>query len=191
MTESTPGPLTRAEKGFLLDLAHRAVSAAARGETAPDPVALAAQAGLDLSRRLMAPCGAFVTLHKDGQLRGCIGYIAGIKPLCEAVRDNGAAAAVGDPRFPPVTPAELDQLDLEISALSPLNRVSGPLEIDIGRHGILFAKSGRQSVFLPQVAVEQGWDLDTTLTHLALKAGLAADAWRTGAEFQVFEADVF
>jgi uncharacterized protein (TIGR00296 family) len=82
-------------------------------------------------------------------------------------------------------------LHLEISALTPLRSVSGPADIEIGRHGILLHKGAAQAVFLPQVAVEQGWDRDTTLTHLALKAGLPADGWRQGARFQVFEADVF
>jgi AmmeMemoRadiSam system protein A len=133
----------------------------------------------------------FVTLHRQGRLRGCIGYIEGIKPLAEAVVDNGRSAAVGDPRFAPVTAGELDQLEIEVSALTPLRPVSGPEDIEIGRHGIVLAKGGRRAVFLPQVAPEQGWDLTTTLGHLALKAGLGPDGWQEGARFEVFEAEVF
>ncbi|MBK7769017.1 MAG: AmmeMemoRadiSam system protein A [bacterium] len=135
--------------------------------------------------------GAFVTLHAQGHLRGCIGIIEGRLPLLRAVADNAAAAAVGDPRFPPVTPDEVSNLTLEVSALTPLRTVDGPAGIIIGRHGILLGRQGRQAVFLPQVATEQGWDLPTTLSQLCRKAGLPPDAWREGATLRVFEADVF
>ena len=131
-----------------------------------------------------------MTLTRDGRLRGCIGYIEGIKPLVEAVVDNAASAATGDPRFPPVGEDELADLHVEVSALTPLRPVDGPGEIEIGRHGIVLAKAGRQAVFLPQVAPEQGWDRDTTLENLALKAGLPTDAWRQDCRFQVFEAEI-
>ncbi|MBU8871210.1 MAG: AmmeMemoRadiSam system protein A [Gemmatimonadales bacterium] len=183
--------LDKAEKEFLKDIAGLAVAAAVRNEPPPDVGLLAGERGLDLSGRLSQSRGAFVTLTLDGQLRGCIGYIQGVKPLVEAVVDNGRSASVGDPRFAPVTELELAKLELEISALTPLRSVNGPGDIKVGVHGILLTKNGRQSVFLPQVAPEQGWDLDTTLTQLALKAGLAPDAWASGAEFQVFEAEVF
>jgi len=185
------GRLTDAEREFLLDLARRAVRAAAAGGPPPIPAALAEESGVALAPRLLEARGAFVTLTAQDRLRGCIGYIEGIKPLVEAVADNGAAAAVNDPRFNPVESAEVDDLMIEISALTPLHQVSGPAEIVVGRHGIVLAKAGRRSVFLPQVAPEQGWDVETTLTQLALKAGLGPDAWRTAAEFHVFEAEVF
>ncbi len=183
--------LTQAEKEFLLDLARQAVAAAVLGQNPPDPEPLAADAGVDLAPRLNEKRGVFVTLHLAGQLRGCIGYIAGIKPLVEAVLDNGASAAILDTRFSPVTGPELGHLVVEISALTPPRQVAQIEDIEIGRHGILLSKSGRQAVFLPQVAVEQGWDLYTTLGHLALKAGLAPNGWQDGAIFQVFEAEVF
>jgi len=107
------------------------------------------------------------------------------------VAANARAAAIDDPRFAPVTPDESSKLALEISALTPLSEVAGPEAIVLGRHGILLGKSGRQAVFLPQVAFEQGWDLPTTLAHLCRKAGLPPDAWREGARLRVFEADVF
>ncbi len=183
--------LTDREKDFLLLVARRAVEAAVRGEPSPDPGKMALAAEIELAPRLSTCGGAFVTLTIDGRLRGCIRYIEGIKPLVDAVAENGRSAAVRDPRFPPVTEEELGDIELEVSALTPLVPVARPQEITIGRHGILLVKEGRRPVFLPQVAPEQGWDLDTTLTHLALKAGLGPDDWRTGAEFLVFEADVF
>ena len=102
------------------------------------------------------PRGVFVTLTRDGALRGCIGSLVGRLPLVEAVRESGRNAAVGDPRFPPVGPGELDGLELEVSVLSPLTDVAGPEDIDVGRHGVLLTRGGRQAVFLPQVATRTG-----------------------------------
>jgi AmmeMemoRadiSam system protein A len=183
--------LTPAEQMFLRDLAWSVVTAAVRRLSAPDPRAMAAAAGLDLAPRLSTPRGAFVTLHRDGRLRGCLGHIEGTLPLVETVAHNARAAALADPRFAPVLPVELAGLELEISALTPLQAVAGPEAIVIGRHGIVLAKGRHRAVFLPQVAIEQGWDRATTLSQLALKAGLTAGDWRTGAHYQVFEAEVF
>jgi AmmeMemoRadiSam system protein A len=192
MIEETTGTnLTGDERAFLRELARRAVSAAAHGEAAPDPEALARERGLPLSERLRGRRGAFVTLHEGDHLRGCIGMIEGHLPLVHTVVDNARAAAVDDPRFPPVTPDELSNITIEVSALTPLRAVDGPDGIEVGRHGVLLQKHGRQAVFLPQVATEQGWDLPTTLSHLCRKAGLPADAWREGADLHVFEAEVF
>lgn len=179
------------ERRFLRDVARHAVEAAVRNQAAPDPRTLAAKTGIDPSPRLTAHLGAFVTLTVAGRLRGCIGYIEGVKPLMDAVADNGRSAAVTDPRFSPVSVAELAEIHIEVSVLTPMVPVAGPEEIVIGRHGVVLVKESRRAVFLPQVAPEQGWDRDTTLTHLALKAGLEPDAWRQGTEFLVFEADVF
>ncbi|MFH2052069.1 MAG: AmmeMemoRadiSam system protein A [bacterium] len=191
MSESTGGDLTPADKAFLRELASRAVAAAATGLPAPDPDRVAADTGFVIGPALRRERGAFVTLTSGGQLRGCIGSIEGFEPLVQAVVENAANAAVGDPRFEPVGAGELGHLELEISALTPLTPVPGPEAIEIGRHGIVLEHSGRRSVFLPQVASEQGWDLETTLDHLSLKAGLGRDAWRQGARFQVFAAEVF
>ncbi len=189
MTDTTA--LTASERTFLRDLAGEWVSAAAAGKRGPDPRDLAEARNLEPGPSLRENRGAFVTLTRDGALRGCIGYIEGIKPLMDAVAENAASAAVRDPRFPPVTPDEVPALEIEISALSPLRRVRGPEDIIIGTHGILLVQGGRQAVFLPQVATEQGWDLETTLDHLALKAGLPPGAWRDNTEFLVFTAEVF
>lgn len=183
--------LTPEEKSFLRDLAERSVRAAVQGGPAPDPRKLAEAIDLPLEPRLGQKRGVFVTLTAGGNLRGCIGYIEGHKALIDAVVDNGRSAAVGDPRFSPVTARELPGIEIEISALTPLRTVEGPEEIEIGRHGVLLSARGRRAVFLPQVAVEQGWDLETTLGHLALKAGLAPNAWQEGAHLQVFEAEIF
>ncbi len=175
--------LSAADRELLRELARQAVAAAARREAPPS---LPPLVGV-----LAEPRGVFVTLTRGGALRGCIGSLVGRLPLAEAVRESGRNAAVHDPRFRPVHPDELDGLDLEVSVLSPLVEVEGPGAIEVGRHGVLLGCGGRQAVFLPQVATEQGWDRDTMLSQLALKAGLAADAWRRGTSFQVFTADVF
>ncbi len=179
------------EKRFLLALARAVVAAAAAGREPPAPAEVAAELGLKLTPRLQERRGAFVTLTRHGSLRGCIGYIKGFAPLAEAVADNAASAAIRDPRFYPVSASEVDGIHIEISALTPLRPVAGPAEIEIGRHGIVLAKGAAQAVFLPQVAPEQGWDRETTLRHLAMKAGLPPDGWRSGARYQVFEAEVF
>lgn len=190
-----PGPnlnrLTTEEKEFLREVAGRSIDAGVRGRPPFDPLPLALREGIDLEPRLLEHRGAFVTLKSDGMLRGCIGYIEGLKPLVLAVADNGRNAAVADPRFPPIEAAEIGALAIEISALTPLVGVNGYEEIVLGRHGIHLAQKGHQAVFLPQVAVEQGWNLKETLTQLALKAGLPPDSWRSHCEFRVFEAEVF
>ncbi|MFO7652348.1 MAG: AmmeMemoRadiSam system protein B [Candidatus Krumholzibacteriia bacterium] len=186
---TAPG-LTRAESDALLALARRALEAAVRGDEPPDPQEAARAGGGELTPALLAKRGAFVTLTRRGELRGCIGYIEPVKPLAQAVIENARSAALADPRFAPVRPAELADIRVEISALTPLRDVSGPDQIRLGRHGILLRKGLLRAVFLPQVAPEQGWDLTTTLEHLALKAGLPRDGWRSGATFATFEAEI-
>jgi AmmeMemoRadiSam system protein A len=176
-------PLTDDEKTYLLALARGVITAIAAGERGPEPETRTA--ALSENR------GAFVTLHSNGRLRGCIGYIEGIKPLAGTVADNALSAAFRDPRFPPVAASEVGDLHIEISALTPLRPVDHWRDIEIPRHGVVLARGPRRAVFLPQVAAEEGWDRDTMLSHLAMKAGLEADAWREGASFQVFEAEVF
>ncbi len=135
--------------------------------------------------------GAFVTLKKRGQLRGCIGHMAEDMPLGQVVGAMAMQAAFNDRRFDPVTAREVDDLDIEISVLTPFQAVSGPEAVVVGRDGVVLRKSGRSAVFLPQVATEQGWDRDTLLGQLSLKAGLPPDAWRSGAQLSVFQAEVF
>lgn len=135
--------------------------------------------------------GAFVTLHQNGELRGCVGEISPRRPLYQAVREHAVNAGVYDNRFEPVRAEDLASLEFEISALTPPNAVSSYRDIILGRHGIVLRKQGQTAVFLPQVAPEQGWDLETTLKALSRKAGLPEDAWKHQAGFLVFEAEVF
>ena len=146
---------------------------------------------------MAALSGVFVTVNNtgakartEGRLRGCIGSMEAREPLVDAVI-GAAVSAAHDPRFPDLAPSELGGVAVEVSVLSPMCPVSGPEDIVLGKHGVLLTKSGRRAVFLPQVATETGWDLPTFLSALSQKAGLAPDAWRTGARFEVFTAQVF
>jgi AmmeMemoRadiSam system protein B/AmmeMemoRadiSam system protein A len=143
------------------------------------------------SETLKKNAGAFVTLKKFGDLRGCIGYILPVKPLYQAVIENTINACSRDFRFPPVDSSELKDIEIEISVLSPPVPVKSYNEIEIGKHGIILKKGFHQAVFLAHVAPEQGWDLPTTLKHLSLKAGLSPDDWKSGCEFEVFTEIVF
>ncbi len=147
--------------------------------------------GLEITPPMQDIMGAFVSLHKQGQLRGCIGEIFPRRELYEAVAEQALNAAFHDPRFPRLRPEELKEVDIEISALTVPHRVNSHENIEIGRHGVVLRKGSHSAVFLPQVAPEQGWGLEETLTHLALKAGLASNDWESGCEFHVFEAIVF
>lgn len=139
--------------------------------------------------------GAFVTLKRtNGALRGCIGTMVGEEPLDATIERYARAAAFEDPRFPPVSRWEIDDLIIEISVLTPMQRISTWQRIRINTDGILLRHGFRRAVFLPQVAPEQGWDLETTLTHLAMKAGLQnpEGIWREPeCEFLVFQAMVW
>ena len=138
-----------------------------------------------------APRGAFVTLTKKGQLRGCIGFIEPVYPLAQAVLRCAIYAATEDPRFGPVTPAELESLSYEISVLTPIRRITDPSAVQVGRHGLVIAQGGRRGLLLPQVATENHWDREEFLAQTCVKAGLSPDAWKRGAEISVFEAIVF
>jgi len=137
------------------------------------------------------PSGAFVTLNKHGRLRGCIGHMIDDTPLNRTVGLMAMQAAFHDRRFQPVTLDELDDIEIEISVLTPYELIDEPDDIVLGRDGIVLRKNGRSSVYLPQVAPEQGWTLEETLNHLSMKAGLPQDAWRSGAQLLTFQAEVF
>jgi AmmeMemoRadiSam system protein A len=137
-------------------------------------------------------CGAFVTLHIDGNLRGCIGYIEGIKTIPETVKDMALASAFKDPRFSSLRREEYKEIDIEISILSPIERVNDINDIVVGRDGIIITKGFKRGLLLPQVAVEQKWDRDTFLTHTCYKAGLSGDSWRNkDVLIEKFSAQVF
>ncbi|MFZ2636162.1 MAG: AmmeMemoRadiSam system protein A [Rectinemataceae bacterium] len=122
--------------------------------------------------------GAFVTLKKSGDLRGCIGRMQSARPLHETIRDMAEAAAFDDPRFPPLDPSELSSIDIEITVLSPLVAMADPEELRVGRHGLYLISGTRAGVLLPQVAVEYGWERYEFLAHTCRKAGLPPDAWK-------------
>ena len=143
-----------------------------------------------LTDKLKADTATFVTLKIGGRLRGCIGSLAPIAPLYRSVHDNAIQAALHDPRFPPATPSELNRMEVDVSILSPMRDIPSWRDFKIGPHGIILAKGGRRAVYLPEVAVEQGWTVEETLSSLSEKAGLRPEAWREGARFQVFESVV-
>ncbi|MEJ2543594.1 MAG: AmmeMemoRadiSam system protein A [Calditrichaceae bacterium] len=144
------------------------------------------------SENLKTPTGVFVTLHEAGDLRGCIGYVEGVKPLQDAVIDNAISAAFSDPRFMPVGTDEVEKLDIEISVLTPLELVENTDEIEIGKDGLLMKQGYNQGLLLPQVATEQRWDRKTFLQHTCMKAGLPTDAWQDNeTEIYKFSAIIF
>jgi hypothetical protein len=146
----------------------------------------------ELTARLKEKRGIFVTLKNCGELRGCIGQIFDPEPLYQEVIDY-TVNSTRDSRFyyHPVTAKEEKDIDIEISVLSPMRKVASYNDIVVGRHGVYLTKGGANAVFLPQVAPEQGWTRDEMLNQLAQKAGLDKDAWRKGADFMVFTAQVF
>ncbi len=143
--------------------------------------------------QLLEPRGAFVTLKKDNQLRGCLGEFASKEPLWKVIRQMVIAAASQDPRFPPVRLNELEEIKIEISVLSPLKRIDSPEEIKLGLHGVMIEKGGRRGVFLPQVATETGWSRKEFLNQLCRqKAGLAANCWQDkDAGLSIFTSKVY
>jgi len=135
--------------------------------------------------------GGFVTLHLNGSLRGCVGNLGTAYPLSRVVRECAIAACSADPRFEPVRPAEVAALEIEISLLGPLEPVTAPDQIEVGRHGLVVEQGSRRGLLLPQVASEWKWDRETFLAQTCHKAGLARDAWKSGAKVFRFEAEVF
>ena len=136
--------------------------------------------------------GAFVTIQKRGQLRGCIGYIEGHGPLHKTIEKMAEAAAFNDPRFTPVKEKELPELDIEISVLTPLKRITDVNEIQVGKHGIYIKKGWFSGLLLPQVATEYRLDRQTFLEHTCQKAGLPSNAWKEkDTEIYIFSADIF
>lgn len=184
--ENAVDSLTKEHKRFLLDLAKTTIEQYVTSKKVVD---------LKITdSRLAAPEGAFVSIHRGGQLRGCIGNIVSSEPLQKTVRDMAIAAATEDPRFSPVTVEELGSLELEISVLSRPWRIRDIAEIEMGKHGVIVAKGkSSRGIFLPQVAKETGWSKEKFLSELcSQKAGLPADCWKDPqVEIDIFTADVF
>jgi AmmeMemoRadiSam system protein B/AmmeMemoRadiSam system protein A len=176
--------LNEEEKKTLHHIAKTVIENKAKGKPVPD---FKVESSILKENR-----GAFVTIHKKGQLRGCIGYIEGHGPLHHTIQEMAEAAAFRDPRFSPVKEKELSELDIEISVLTPLRRIKDVNEIQVGTHGIYIKKGWYSGLLLPQVATEYGWDRQTFLEHTCQKAGLPSTAWKEkDAEIYIFSADIF
>lgn len=176
--------LTDEEKLELLRIARRSITSVVNGWGLPEVE--------PKTENLKTPCGAFVTLTINDNLRGCIGYVEPVKSLAEAVNEVAAKSAVEDPRFPPVEPDEVDKLEIEISVLSPLKLVKSIDEIKVGEHGIMIKKGWRRGLLLPQVAIEHNLTKEEFLEHTCLKAGLYPDCWKDkNTEIYVFTAVIF
>lgn len=189
LTEPQAGgcELTGENKRELLALARKSLVYFLQKRRVPE----ASELNVTVSDAMKCQRAAFVTLKENSQLRGCIGDIFPRQPLYKSVISNAINAGVYDSRFHPVTEAECNDITIEISALTVPKPIASPDEIRIGIDGVVLSKNGYGAVFLPQVAPEQGWDVNQMLTQLSLKAGLPADAWKEGASFLVFQADVF
>ena len=182
--EPGPGNLAEAERTALGRIARKVVRQTVYGETPGEPTRLLP--------RLRYSQGAFVTLHSCGKLRGCIGDVHGREPLGLTVQKMAVAAATQDPRFPPLTEEELENLEIEISVLSPMQQVTTPAEIEVGRHGLWIRQGTCQGILLPQVAETQGWDRIQFLNRTCAKAGLPEAAWQhPDTEIWTFSADIF
>ncbi len=176
--------LNDAEKKFLLELARKTIVNYFHND---NPLKVDY-----FSDKLKEKCGVFVTLEKHHNLRGCIGYVEGYKPLQDAVQDNAISAAFRDPRFPSLTAEELNDLEIEISVLTPLEKVNDVSEIKVGRDGLIIKKDFHQGLLLPQVAVDWGWDRTQFLEQTCRKAGLPPNAWEEkDAEIEKFSALIF
>lgn len=178
--EWTPG-LSEEEKATLFAIAEDTLRACVRKEGKPlsfDSYAL--------TDKLRQPTATFVTLKIAGRLRGCIGSLAPVAPMYRSVHDNAVNAALKDFRFSPVAAEELDGIDVHISLLSPIRDIGTLDDFKLGEHGIIIEKGPYRAVYLPEVAVEQGWSREETLGSLSMKAGMPKDGWRSGARFKVF-----
>jgi AmmeMemoRadiSam system protein B/AmmeMemoRadiSam system protein A len=180
--------LSREEMDLLVALARYSMEYAVRDGKPPSEKELRVK--FPPTSRLLEQRGVFVTLKVKGNLRGCIGRIFPSEPIYRSTPAMAMASALRDGRFRPVTEAELPGIAVEVSALTPPRLVSGPGDIRVGTDGVILYKGNNSAVFLPQVATEQGWDRETLLSHLARKAGLPPDAWKSGATFMTFQAEI-
>ncbi|HEX6159673.1 MAG TPA: AmmeMemoRadiSam system protein A [Thermoanaerobaculia bacterium] len=178
--------LTIPQRNLLLRIARDSIEAVLDGRSPSFPP------HDQLDAELIRPGGCFVSLHADGELRGCIGSIHPVSPLFEAVSASAVNAAFRDPRFHPVRKEELARIALEISVMSAIELVADVNDITVGRDGLIIRRGMSSGLLLPQVATEYGWDRETFLCHTCVKAGLPRDAWRTpGTRIERFSAEVF
>jgi AmmeMemoRadiSam system protein A len=178
--------LSDAEKTTLFALARQTLEWALKGAKGEFPIEKR-----DLTAKLKEPCAVFVTYKNGDDLRGCIGVLEAMEPMCQAVH-RYAIEAARDYRFAgaPITLAEMPKLNIHVSLLSPMRPIASLDEFKLGEHGIVLQKGFRHAVFLPEVAIEQKWTKEETLAYLSRKAGLSTDAWREGAKFKVFSSVV-
>ena len=177
-----PPQLSPSQEEALLQLAIKAIknhitAGVIPDEPSADPV---------LNRK----AGVFVTLRIAGMLRGCIGHMTAERPLAQAVQEMAVAAATSDPRFPPLSSKEIDQITIKVAVLSPMKRIDYQ-EVEVGVHGLLISHGGRRGVLLPEVAADRGWDRETYLENLCYKAGLPGDTWRQNPTMYAFTSIVF
>jgi len=176
-----PSEYSAQERVTLLQLAHEAIATHLDGReldiTPPTP-------------HLAAQRGAFTTLHLAGQLRGCVGYVFPAYSLYRTVAETAVAAAFQDTRFYPLSREEAPGVKVEISVLSPLQKI-GAEDVEVGRHGLVITFGLRRGLLLPQVPVEHGWNRETFLQQTCVKAGISPDAWQRGATIEAFTAEVF
>lgn len=184
--EWTPG-LTDAEKETLFAIANDSLEWCTKGGKGQFDFAK-----YKLTATLRKDMATFVTLkvQADGDLRGCIGSLEPYEELYLSVHHNAVNAALNDNRFEKVKPSELSGLDVHVSILSPIKDIATIDEFKLGEHGIIMSKLGFRAVFLPEVAVEQKWTKEQTLTHLSRKAGMPGESWKAGARFKVFSSVV-
>ncbi len=179
--------LDRDEGTIAVRLARSAIKAHLSGEVAETD---------DLPEVFGEKRGVFVTLHKNGDLRGCIGYPEPVMQLIDAILDSAVSAAVRDPRFPHVRYAEMEEIVVEVTILTPPAKIDAvpsdlPKHVEVGRHGLIVRKGAYQGLLLPQVATEWGFDAEEFLSQTCIKAGLLPDAWLTGAVVYSFEGQIF
>ena len=180
----SPG-LTDEEKATLFAIAKDTLAWCVNKKKGPFPIE-----SYTITPKLKVNTATFVTLKIRGDLRGCIGSLAPVEPLYLSVHHNAVNAAMHDYRFSPVQSAELPDITVDVSILSPIRDIPNLDAFKLGQHGIILGKGVARAVFLPEVATEQGWTKEETLSYLSRKAGLSADAWREGTQFQVFESVV-
>jgi AmmeMemoRadiSam system protein A len=176
-----PNEFSLEERELLLKLAHEAILASLEHRE----MSLSS-----IPSHLTEPRGAFTTLYFRGELRGCVGHVYPIDSLYRTIAETARAAAFEDTRFWPITLDEAAELEVSLSILSPLRTVQ-PEQVEVGRHGLLISQHQHRGLLLPQVPIEHGWDRVTFLEQTCRKAGLPADAWQTGAQIEVFTAEVF
>lgn len=185
MSENTKKMFNANSRELLLKIARSSIE----GKLAKEEITIPKSADLEA---VSGKNGVFVTLHKKGSLRGCIGNFVSDKPLYRLVMEMALSAAFRDPRFPPLAQAELDKIDIEISVLSPLEPCKDIEEIMVGRHGIYLINGYNRGVLLPQVATDYGWDRNTFLDQTCVKAGMQPGCWKhPETEILVFSAEIF